>query len=70
MGVGLEFESEEILKRLETVFKDRRSGGRRIRQLYTGLLLEYDPKSESLTIGGTTEIEKILRFVAKIPLRY
>lgn len=68
-GVGLEFESPEVVGLLKEVFAAPLTRERRIRSVYTGGRLEYDLKSESLTIGGTKDSKKILEFISKIPKR-
>lgn len=68
-GIGLEYEPPESLSLIERVFRDSRCEGHRIRTLYTGMSLEYDAKNETLTIGGTADVDAILKFISKIPLR-
>lgn len=68
-AVGLEYESDASLKRIEDLLSDKKTMGRRIKQLYTGAVMAYDPKMEALTIGGEDLLAKMLQFISKIPLR-
>lgn len=69
-GVGLEYESEATLTFLIQVFSDPRTKNRQIKLLYTGLNLTYDPRYQSLTIGGTRVVETILAYIQKnVPAR-
>lgn len=67
--VGLEYESDASLDRLEQLMSDKQTMGRRIKQLYTGAAMAYDSKLESLTVGGHDPLAKMLQFISKIPLR-
>lgn len=69
-GVGLEYESDSTLDFLNRIFQNPRMGNRKIKLTYTGLALSYDPKHESLTIGGTSDVETVLKYAEKtIPSR-
>ncbi len=69
-GVGLEFEGDTTLEFLNKVFQSPRAANRRIKLTYTGLALSYDPKHESLTVGGTSDLEAVLKYIEKhIPVR-
>ena len=69
-GMGLQFESEQTLMMLEQVFSDPALAGRKIRLVYTGLEMSYDPQYESITVGGLTRPVDIVNYVKKkIPLR-
>ncbi len=69
-GVGLEYESDTTLDFLSKIFQNPRAAKRKIKLTYTGLALSYDPKHESLTVGGTTDVESILKYIEKnIPVR-
>jgi hypothetical protein len=69
-GIGLEFESDTTLELLNRIFESPRAAGRRIKLMYTGLALSYDPKHESLTVGGTSDLEAILKYIEKnVPAR-
>ena len=69
-GVGLEFEGDTTLEFLNRVFQSPRAANRRIKLTYTGLALSYDPKHESLTVGGTSDLEAVLKYIEKhIPMR-
>ncbi|MCB0403983.1 MAG: hypothetical protein KDD51_04305 [Bdellovibrionales bacterium] len=68
-GVGLSFETPEVQKMLTQVFSDPRLVGRKIRLLYTGLAMSYDPKQASLTIGGSMKPAVIVDYIQKhVPL--
>jgi len=69
-GVGLEFEGDSTLEFLNKVFQSPRAANRKLKLTYTGLALSYDPKAESLTIGGTADVETVLKYIEKnIPVR-
>lgn len=68
--IGLQFETNETLLLLESVFDSPVSQNRQIRIVYTGVTLSYDAKHRSLTIGGTQDTKAILKFIEKnVPLR-
>ncbi len=64
-GVGLEFESENTLEFLGRIFQSPRAANRKIKLMYTGMALSFDPKHNSLTIGGTTDVEAVLKYIEK-----
>lgn len=64
-GVGLQYESEGSLQLLKTVFSDPRAAGRKVKLVYTGLHMSYDPKYQSLTIGGSADAGAILDYISK-----
>jgi hypothetical protein len=64
-GVGLQYESTPVLKFLQKVFSDPRAAKRKIKSVYTGAALAYDAEHESLTIGGTQDVEQVFKFIAK-----
>ena len=68
-GVGLEHEEGSTLELLDRVFSDARVANRKIKQLYTGKSLAYEPHSQAVTVGGTQDAETIVGFIMKIPLR-
>jgi hypothetical protein len=69
-GIGLEFESAEMIEFLSKVFSDKRMAGRDFSLVYTGVGLAYDANAKSLTIGGTRDIQSVVSFVVKkIPMR-
>lgn len=69
-GVGLEYESDSTLDFLNKLFQSPRVANRKIKLTYTGLALSYDAKHESLTVGGTTDVEYILKYIEKtVPVR-
>ncbi len=69
-GVGLEFESDSTLEFLNRVFQSPRAANRKLKLMYTGLALSYDPKHESLTVGGTIDAETVLKYIDKyVPVR-
>ena len=52
------------------VFSDARVAKRQIKYVYTGLSMEYDPKHESLTVGGPKDIQSVLDYIVKkVPAR-
>ncbi len=64
-GIGLEHETEDTLAVLLRVFSDPALIKRRIKGVYTGGAMDYDPAPESLTIGGTSDVRAILSFIKK-----
>ena len=68
-GVGLEHEPEEVLGVLLDVFSNPKAAGRRLKLIYTGLHMSYDPKAESLTIGGiygaANAVDRVLQYIEK-----
>lgn len=64
-GMGLELESNEMLSFLLALFSSPATANRKIKRVYTGQSLEYDPKAEAITIGGTTDKTKVLNFIKK-----
>ena len=64
-GVGLQFENDSSLEFLIKLFSDPRMRDRKLRLIYTGLEMSYDARHQSLTIGGTRELEKIFAFIDK-----
>ena len=69
-GIGIVYESDSTLQLLTSVFSDPKTHHRELRLFYTGLAMAYDPKAQSLTIGGVLEAGKIISFIEKnIPVR-
>lgn len=68
-GVGLQFEKPAVLDVLYSVFSDPRAHGRKIKLVYTGLENSYDSTHESVTLGGTTEVPVMLKFISGIGMR-
>jgi len=69
-ALGLQFESDETLLLLGTVFDSPVSHNRQIRIVYTGLEMSYDIGHQSLTIGGRKDLKSILNYIQKnIPSR-
>ncbi len=69
-GIGLEYENKEILNFLFDLFSDEITHNRRIKLIYTGLRMEYDPIHESLTIGGLRQKNEVLDYIKKkVPIR-
>jgi hypothetical protein len=67
-GVGLQFESLETQSLLMGVFSDLRTHRREIRLVYTGLSMSYDSRHKSLTVGGTSSQEAVIKFIVeKVP---
>lgn len=69
-ALGLQFENDETLLFLGSIFDSPITHDRQIRIIYTGLELSYDSKHKSLTIGGAKNLASILNFIEKnIPKR-
>lgn len=69
-AVGMQFESEESLNFLSSVFSRDEVRGRAIDLIYTGLRMSYDEQHRSLTIGGTNNLEEVLTFIkANVPVQ-
>ena len=69
-AVGLQHESDSVLELLLNVFSDEAMKGRKIRSIYTGILMGYEPKHETLTVGGMQDPEEIKEYIKKnVPLR-
>jgi hypothetical protein len=64
-GIGLEYEAEATLDLLHRVFTDPKTSNRKIKLVYTGLAMSYDALHQSLTVGGTNDINQILGFIQK-----
>lgn len=67
--VGLQYESDAVLKVLLEVFSDPRAANKEIALLYTGAALSYDPTHKSLTVGGALKDPMIKFIETKIPSR-
>lgn len=68
-AVGMNYENETTLQLLIKVFSDPSAQNRAIQFVYTGFQMAYEPKAQSLTVGGANEPSVILKFIHKIPLR-
>ncbi len=69
-AIGLEFETEEVLAFLDTVFRDPNCADRQIRTIYTGAQNSYDVASQSLTLWTSQDPKLALGFIKKtIPTR-
>lgn len=69
-GVGLEFEDDITLERISTALSHPKIAGRKLQLLYTGMSMSYDATPGSLTIGGVTDSESIVRYIIKhVPLK-
>lgn len=64
-GIGLDYETEETLALLLRVFSDPALVNRRIKGVYTGGAMDYDPAPESLTISNTNDFKTIIAFIKK-----
>lgn len=64
-GVGLEHESAAIHELMLEVFSDNVTANRQIKYIYTGIHMGYESKVQSLTIGGTDNIEAIKSYIKK-----
>ncbi len=64
-GVGLQFEPKERLEFLIQLFSHPKAANRDLRLVYTGLQMFYDFKRQSLTVGGLTDINKVVAFIEK-----
>lgn len=64
-GVGLQYESPEVLQFLQEVFRDPRAAGLSLKRVYTGLEMAYDTEHQSLTVGGTRDKEAVIAFLLK-----
>lgn len=63
--VGLEIEKDSTLEFLYRVFSHPDLTQRRVRRVYAGAAMEYDPKSQSFTVGGPQELTSVQSFVRK-----
>ncbi len=69
-GFGMQFESEATLEILVQAFSNPHAANRQIRLVYTGLATSYEPKAQSLTIGGLRDANAVLAFIEKhVPLK-
>lgn len=69
-GIGMTYESDPTLELLGKVFSDPVAANRQIRAVYTGATTTYEAKTQSLTVGGTSNAPAILAFIKKkVPLR-
>lgn len=69
-GIGLEHEDETTFNFMIAVFSSPKVKNKKIKYVYSGLQLSYDPEQESLTFGEDNNLTKALRFIdKKIPKR-
>jgi len=69
-GIGLEHEDEATFNFMIAVFSSPKAKNKKIKYVYSGLQLSYDPEQESLTFGEDNNLTKALRFIdKKIPKR-
>jgi len=64
-ALGLSFESDETLLLLGSVFDSPITHNRQIKIIYTGLMMSYDEKHQSLTINTSKNLASILSFIDK-----
>lgn len=64
-GVGLQYESNASLELLYKVFSNPAAKNLKLKLVYTGLQMSFDPVQQSLTIGGAKDAKSILRFIRK-----
>lgn len=64
-ALGLSFESDETLLLLGNVFDSPIVQNRKIKIIYTGLVMSYDAKHQSLTISTSKNLASILSFIEK-----
>lgn len=64
-GVGLEHESAAVHELMLKVFTDNVTANRQLKYIYTGIHMGYEPKVQSLTIGGTENVEVIKSYIKK-----
>lgn len=62
-GVGLQYENPPVLEFLYSVFSDPRTAGLPLKRVYTGLQMAYDRQHHSVTIGGTRDVESVIRYL-------
>lgn len=68
-GVGLQFESDEVLALLVDVFSQPKAKNRQLKMVYTGYDMSYDAAAKSLTIGKLKSSAEIISFLQKnVPL--
>ena len=69
-GIGLEHEDETTFNFMIAVFSSPKAKNKKIKYVYSGLQISYDPEQESLTFGEDNDLIKALRFIdKKIPKR-
>jgi len=69
-GMGLEHEDDTTLQFMITLFNSPKAQNKRIKYVYSGLQLSYDPEQASLTLGEDNNLTKALNFIdKKIPKR-
>lgn len=64
-GLGLEFEPRERLNFLIQVFSHPKAANRNLRLVYTGVYMSYDLKHQSLTVGQSTDLQKVIAYIEK-----
>ena len=64
-ALGLSFETDDTLLLLGNVFDSPIAQNRKIKIIYTGLVMSYDAKHQSLTISNSKNLASILSFIEK-----
>lgn len=64
-GTGMEFEDPSTLEFLEKIFASPEAKNLDVKNVYTGMRMEYDKVQKSLTLGGTRDLRSVRSFLKK-----